>query len=810
MFIGLAIAAIVAAALYAVRGRPHREPRPEDAPERRARARVRWATLGVEVFAWVSGIGLMLAALFFFRAPGRYGWIAGLVLGAALLLLAELRIVRNYRRTADALDGAALGILYASFYAMHAHGGVPLPIAILGVAAVTAVAIYISMKRDTPFFAVLALIGGFATPALLSFSSDPWELFPFLLLLDVALAWIASVKRWPMLIALSVVLTAIYEWAWVLQFLTASQLPLAAAFFALFAIVQTSPLWFGAKDEGFQRSAVAAALLPLLFAIYMAASPNYGARFNILFGFLFVVAAGLLAIARRGAPEWLYTLAGVATLLTYVLWFRLSYTHASWPWSMVWLTLFIGLYLTGMTIYAALLFGVFIGLAIHEPQGYILLLVVLAVVLIKFVTVMLRRGEPLVAATAAALSALAVMALNPPPFVWTLLPQHAHGPALPLVPLLIAYALVLAALLVVAWRTGPRWLAVAAIPFYALMLTTAYSLAPSYSPRAQLAIELAFAVVPYVLFLAFAFVMARQPDVLAPYIAASLASLILFVAVWMSLGWPAGIAGVAAGLVLILLAWRIRPEEWSFTLLGSIGLALLNAGLALMLPSAWIAVLFAFEAVALAWLYLRMPRRLLLVWSAGLAIVVFLMLGFRAELFELSLPNLLLRQPFDWALIWPALANLAVYVVCALAMFWGGHLVRHDVTWLQRLFCVAGLFELWFRVNIEIANWFHSAGGALNFDFLDAVPAEDVAFTVWWAVIATGLLIAGFLIHSPAARGAALALLIATILKCFLHDVWHLADDYRAVSLFVLAASLVVVGVALQKFVVLRARLAGA
>ena len=56
-------------------------------------------------------------------------------------------------------------------------------------------------------------------------------------------------------------------------------------------------------------------------------------------------------------------------------------------------------------------------------------------------------------------------------------------------------------------------------------------------------------------------------------------------------------------------------------------------------------------------------------------------------------------------------------------------------------------------------------------------------------MIATGLLILGFLIQWPAARGAALALLVAAVFKAFLFDVPHLGGVYLAASLFGLGAS---------------------
>jgi uncharacterized membrane protein len=142
---------------------------------------------------------------------------------------------------------------------------------------------------------------------------------------------------------------------------------------------------------------------------------------------------------------------------------------------------------------------------------------------------------------------------------------------------------------------------------------------------------------------------------------------------------------------------------------------------------------------------------------------------------------------------------VAIYVVCGLAMFAAAYLIRLDKPLLQRIFSVFCLFELWFLINILIANGFHSANGALNFDFAASPPAENVWYTVVWAVIATGLLILSFLIRWPAARGAALALLIAAVLKCFLSDLPRLGGFYLTASLLGLGLSVAVVGIVLQR-----------
>ena len=60
------------------------------------------------------------------------------------------------------------------------------------------------------------------------------------------------------------------------------------------------------------------------------------------------------------------------------------------------------------------------------------------------------------------------------------------------------------------------------------------------------------------------------------------------------------------------------------------------------------------------------------------------------------------------------------------------------------------------------------------------------------------------MLHKRAARGAAIALLVITIFKCFLHDLGRLGGLYRIASFLGLALALVMVSVLLQKFVLAR------
>ncbi len=737
-----------------------------------------WTSIGIRFFSWAAGIALVLAVVFLFRSSGGHPWLRaglGLGTGVALAIVAERWIAGRYRVTASALDAAGIGILYATLYAMHARWAlVPLVVAFIGMLLVSAAAVALATRRDSIVVPLLGLLGGFVTVFLLSSTGNyPRAVFSCLLALNIGIAWLAARKGWWLLSALSAILTAIYEWGWALQEINVGLLPLAAGIFAVFAVVGTVPLWYGRPDDcpaGVRWIAAAAAHLPLLFAVYVAAHLNYGRQYNVLFAFLLIVDAGLLAIVWRGGPKWLHAAGGAATLITFIVWLRVSYTHASWPWLLLWLALFIALYVVKVTPFAALLFGVFIGIAIREPQQWGTIIMAMLVMLAAVVVVAIRNGRPIVAAIAIALSCITLMTLHPP--LWTLIALHA---------------LLFAALFAVAWVSEHHVLAILAVPFFVAMVIAAYS--PAQWAQYSAWTLLAIAVVPYLLFVAYPLALgARAKASLDPSIAAGLASLFVFVIAWMTRAevdaqhrWLIGLVPLAEGVLMAVLLWRsltIDPREPRVTLLASLTLAFFNVALPMLLPAGWLVALWAIEVATLAWIFTRVRHPALLPWATGVAVVVFFGLAFDAGLYVL------------WT----------VYVVCGLATFAAAYLIRVDVPVLQRIFSVAGLFELWFLINIVIANRFHSANGALNFDFATSQPAENVWYTVAWAVIATGLLILGFLIRWPAARGAALALLVGAVLKAFLFDVPHLGGVYLTVSLFGLGASLVVVGIALQKF----------
>jgi len=311
----------------------------------------------VKLFSWIGGIAFVLAALYFLRYSVEHGWLSapiratiGMLFGSALLAGCELRVARSYKFTANALHGAGIAILFATLFATHALWHlIPSALVFLGMILVTAVAVGLSIRRDSVFIALLGMMGGFATPALLSTGENrPIALFSYLLLLNVGLLWVAHRKRWLALIAGSLVFTVIYQWAWVAKFLDVEQLPLAFAIFVTFALTGTVSLWLRRDDAAqanFDRAAIAAAIAPIFFALFVAAVPVYGAHFHLLFGFLLLLCIGLGVIASGRGREWLHAVGAVAMLLTFGIWLGGSYLSASWPAILGWTAVFVVTYL---------------------------------------------------------------------------------------------------------------------------------------------------------------------------------------------------------------------------------------------------------------------------------------------------------------------------------------------------------------------------------------------------------------------------------------------------------------------------------
>jgi len=311
--------------------------------------------IGVKLFSAVAAIALVLAAIFFLRYSLDRGWLApivrvaiGVIVGTSLVVVCELRAAHRYRVTANALDAAAVAILFSTFFAAHALWNlIPSSVTFGLLALVTVLAVLLSIRHESLFIAVLGLIGGFGTPALLSTGENrPIPLFAYLLLLNIGLAWVAIRKQWPVLTLLTLALTTIYQWGWVVTFLSSSQLSLGMGIFVAFAAIAFASLTLvrGRRSDGLSStldaSSLGASAMPLAFAVYLAAVPQYGANAALLFGFLLLIVVGLTAVAIVQRDDRLHALGAASTVVVLLTWVSVAYASSGWRLAIVFTAVF--------------------------------------------------------------------------------------------------------------------------------------------------------------------------------------------------------------------------------------------------------------------------------------------------------------------------------------------------------------------------------------------------------------------------------------------------------------------------------------
>ncbi|HEV2799899.1 MAG TPA: DUF2339 domain-containing protein [Pyrinomonadaceae bacterium] len=161
--------------------------------------------IGGGLFKWVGVVFVALAVGFFLKIALDREWIGergqvllGALAGVGLLALAERLRARGYRSYAYVLSGGGVLILYLTVYAARVFYELieVIPAFVLMV-AVTTTAVLLAARYNAYAIAVLGLIGGFMTPALLSTGVDNQiGLFGYVALLNAGVLALAYFRRW--------------------------------------------------------------------------------------------------------------------------------------------------------------------------------------------------------------------------------------------------------------------------------------------------------------------------------------------------------------------------------------------------------------------------------------------------------------------------------------------------------------------------------------------------------------------------------------------------------------------------------------
>ncbi|MGB0086446.1 MAG: DUF2339 domain-containing protein [Rhodomicrobiaceae bacterium] len=284
---------------------------------------------GAVLPVWIGGIAIAFAGFFLVKysiendliGPQARVVLGGL-LGFALLAAARwvsLRILRpDGHRIAQALAGAGLAVLYVSVYAATSlYQLVPPLFGFAGLAAITTLAVILALRHGPPV-ALLGMVGGFLTPALMA-SGEPsaFLFFSYLYFVFAAVMIVIRRKGWwilsfpAVLFAFGWVLTWIFsgtaangQSVWLGVFLVAVAGTIVAATRGRY-VEETQNIASWRDVFSWRNRALALNIVSLAGAMGLMALMAFDARFGLNDWVLFaVLAVGAVGLAFFDTPRY--------------------------------------------------------------------------------------------------------------------------------------------------------------------------------------------------------------------------------------------------------------------------------------------------------------------------------------------------------------------------------------------------------------------------------------------------------------------------------------------------------------------------
>ena len=187
---------------------------------------------------WLNRIGIaamLIGVSYFLKYAFENNWIGpggrigiGLLCGIALILWSERFRTRGHDVFSYSLKAVGIGTLYLSLWgAFQVYHLIPASAAFVAMILVTASTIALALSQNAELLATFAMVGGFATPALLSTGQNHEAvLFCYIALLDLGILLMAIVKPWRRLLWGSFAGTIVLYVGWYSSYYTREQRPL--------------------------------------------------------------------------------------------------------------------------------------------------------------------------------------------------------------------------------------------------------------------------------------------------------------------------------------------------------------------------------------------------------------------------------------------------------------------------------------------------------------------------------------------------------------------------------------------------------
>ena len=202
--------------------------------------------LGTRWLNWVGIVMLLVGIGFFLKYAYDNAWIGpkgrlaiGVLLGIVALGIGERFRRRDWPILFQVLTGGGLAIFYLCvFFSFQVYRLADQGIAMILAVLVTALAVAMAVAFDEVSIAILAVIGGFLSPVILSTGTNhPYAFFTYIAILDMVAIGAAYFRRWRALDLLCFISTIVMYLGWHQKFYAPDQMMPALVFTSLFYLM---------------------------------------------------------------------------------------------------------------------------------------------------------------------------------------------------------------------------------------------------------------------------------------------------------------------------------------------------------------------------------------------------------------------------------------------------------------------------------------------------------------------------------------------------------------------------------------------
>jgi uncharacterized membrane protein len=202
--------------------------------------------LGTKWLNWVGIVMLLVGVGFFLKYAYDNAWIGpkgrlaiGTLFGIASIGIGERFRRRHWDILFQVLTGGGLAAFYLCvFFSFQVYHLSDQTLSMVLAVLVTALAVVMAVAHDAISIAILALIGGFLSPVLLSTGTNhPYVLFSYIAILDLVAMGAAYFRKWRALDLLCFIGTAFIYVGWHSKFYAPDQMLPALIYISLFYLM---------------------------------------------------------------------------------------------------------------------------------------------------------------------------------------------------------------------------------------------------------------------------------------------------------------------------------------------------------------------------------------------------------------------------------------------------------------------------------------------------------------------------------------------------------------------------------------------